>query len=110
MRPEVADDIAELLASEIVEVSLHTDDPGDDGSNEVSDLNYSRQAVTWTSGEDGERISDTLTFDLDPGTIWGLGFWDGSNNFVDSEPFEIEIVSSGSYSFAVTILIPSFAS
>lgn len=46
----------------ITTISLHSDDPGVTGTNEISSANYSRQSGTFTAAESGSRqlVSDAV--------------------------------------------------
>jgi len=62
--------------------SLHTADPGTDGSNEVTGGSpaYTRESISWASAASGSVSSDTnIVFDV-PGstTITHLGYWSAS--------------------------------
>jgi len=69
----------DYLAGVAVYVSLHTGDPGDDGSNEVSggDPAYARQSITWNSASSGSLdSSNTPEFDVPSSTtVAYVGFW-----------------------------------
>lgn len=58
-------------------LSLHTADPGDDGSNEVAGGSYARQPITWNPASGGTKtISGTPVFDVPSGvTITHFGLW-----------------------------------
>lgn len=72
------------------EVSLHYDDPGTTGANEIStDTDYERQSVTMKDASDGERRNDgDITFNISGGegdnsTVAWVGLWDsGEGTFV----------------------------
>lgn len=69
----------DALTATITHISLHTADPGTDGSNEVSGGSpaYARVAVSWEPASGGvAAISNTPTFDV-PGstTVTHMGFW-----------------------------------
>jgi len=60
--------------------SLHTGDPGSNGSNEVSGGGYTRQSITWGSASDGiVETSSPVTFNV-PGdtTVYYVGLWDNT--------------------------------
>lgn len=70
--------------------SLHTADPGDTGTSEVSGGSpaYARKAITWNAPASGAMDGDAVTFDV-PGstTITYAGLWDASTagNFLASK-------------------------
>ena len=59
------------------DVSLHTGDPGDDGSNEVSGGTYVRQAPSFSAAASKSKTTDAeLEFTLMPAcTITHIGLW-----------------------------------
>lgn len=60
------------------ELSLHTADPGGDGSNEVTGGSYARQALTWAGASSGSD-SASATVPVPGGTtVSHVGFWDGT--------------------------------
>lgn len=70
--------------------SLHTSEPNDSGSNEVTVGVYSRQPIDWASASNGTAVSDdAIVFDV-PGstTITHLGYWSAETNgtFYGSRP------------------------
>jgi len=64
----------------IEDISLHTADPGTDGSNEVTGGSYARVAVTWGAASGGVKSNSAqLVFNVPAGTtITHVGGWDGS--------------------------------
>lgn len=73
-------------ASTAVEASLHTGDPGTTGTNEVSDGDYERQAVGWTTPASGAITADgELTFlvpSLGSGNVTHVGLWNSSGDWL----------------------------
>jgi hypothetical protein len=72
----------EGFAAGAVYASLHTADPGSDGSSEVTGGSpaYSREGISWAAATSGSVSSDTnIVFDV-PGstTITHLGYWSAS--------------------------------
>ena len=65
-----------------VYVSLHDDDPGDSGDNEITGGSYARQAVTLTqpSGGASESVADVEFTDLPAVTLTHVGLWDAATN------------------------------
>lgn len=72
------------LASVAVWVSLHTDEPDADGSNEVSGGSpaYARKAITWGEPANGNVDSTNQpVFDVPAGTtVSHVGFWSAQTN------------------------------
>ena len=68
-----------LDAVTITYVSLHTADPGDDGSNEVTGGSpaYAREAITVDAASAGSRSASTQpTFDVPASTtVTHVGYW-----------------------------------
>lgn len=61
--------------------SLHTDDPGSNGANEVAGGTpaYAQKTITWNAAGSGARSSSNAPqFDIPAGTtITHVGYWDG---------------------------------
>lgn len=66
-------------ASEIATASMHTADPGSDGSSEISGGSYARQSVSWNTASDGSvATSGEIQFAIPGGnTVTHLGLWSG---------------------------------
>lgn len=64
----------------ITKASLHTADPGDDGSNEVTGGTYAQKTISFNAAAGGNMdSSDVPTFDVPAGvTITHAGFWAGA--------------------------------
>lgn len=88
---------ADYLASQVAEVSVHTGDPGSDGTaNEASGGSYARQVPTWEdAGVEGPlgasvqpatpgRAYSAVTFPVPAGTYTHLGTWDSLGEFMGS--------------------------
>lgn len=64
----------------INKMSLHTDDPGSDGTaHELSGGAYARMAVEWAAAANGSRdIAAPVTFDIPVGdiSVTAIGLWD----------------------------------
>ncbi len=73
----------DALAAVAVYASLHTADPGTDGSNEVSGGSpaYARKAITWGSATGGAiDSSNAPVFDVPASTtVTHVGFWSASS-------------------------------
>jgi hypothetical protein len=65
-----------------VKVSLHTADPGENGSNEVTGGSpaYARQSITWNAAANGSiDDSNAPVFDVPAGTtVSYVGFWNSA--------------------------------
>jgi hypothetical protein len=90
----------------ITHISLHTADPGTDGSNEVTGGSYARIAVTWGVAASGTKSNTgSLAFQVPSGTtITHVGGWTaltsgtfrGGGSLGASQAF----ASAGSYTIA----------
>lgn len=62
--------------------SLHTADPGTNGTSEVTGGAYTREAITWAAAANGTAASSAqLVFDVPAGTtITHLGYWSASTS------------------------------
>lgn len=59
-------------------VSLHDDDPGETGDNEISGGGYARQTITWNAPAAGNLDSSNIPeFDVPISTVAWVGLWDG---------------------------------
>lgn len=67
----------DAMAADIVSVSLHEDDPGATGTNEVSGGNYARQTPSWAAASGGTVAIDTnIEFEVPGGsTVAYVGLW-----------------------------------
>ena len=79
-----------LLAGGVF-MSLHTDEPGLSGANEVSGQSYTRQSAnSFSTAQAGEKTSteDIAFDDLPHVTVTHIGVWDAQagGNFVWSAP------------------------
>lgn len=64
------------LGNAITHVSAHTGIPDSTGSNEAAGGSYARQSVSWAAASSGTRSnSGTITFDVNAGTYYAIGFW-----------------------------------
>lgn len=63
-----------------VYVSLHTSDPGTDGSNEVTGGSYARQSAAFDSAASGATANSAeISFtDMPAATVTHIGIWDAS--------------------------------
>jgi hypothetical protein len=61
-------------------ISLHTDDPGTTGANEVSGAGYSRASITWNTASGGSRTnSNAIAITIPAGTtVTYFGLWSAS--------------------------------
>lgn len=74
--------VANFLASLITHVSLHTGDPGQTGTSEVSGgtPTYARRPVTWSPASDGVAIGGEVVFDVPSGVkVTHVGYWNAAN-------------------------------
>ena len=65
-----------------VYVSLHTDDPGQTGTNEVTGGSYARQSVTFSaaSSKATANTADLLFASMPSATVTYVGIWDASTS------------------------------
>lgn len=93
-------------------VSLHTADPGDNGTtaagNEVTGGTYSREQTTWDGAANSADTGTAVTIDVPSGTTithWGL--WDaatgGTFYFGGALPASETFGSNGTYSLTPTL-------
>ena len=75
-----------VFAGEASVTSLHSDDPGDNGSHELTGGGYTRAAVTWSTPSNGAvTATTTLEFDVPSATLVShVGFWDSSDTWLGS--------------------------
>jgi hypothetical protein len=91
------------LAALAVKVSLHTADPGENGSNEVTGGSpaYARQSITWNAAANGSMDdSNVPVFDVPAGTtVSYVGFWNSAGSvFYGSANVTDEVFASqGTY-------------
>ena len=73
-------------ADTAVEASLHTDDPGSDGDNEVSGGDYERQEISWDSPSGGAVVVDdeivVLVPSLGSDEVTHVGLWNSSGDWL----------------------------
>jgi len=74
----------QALREEATHFSLHTDDPGTTGANEVSGGGYAKQEVTTASFNDPTAGEMTLAGDIEfdgtaDSSVTYLGIWEGTN-------------------------------
>lgn len=83
---------AALYIAQADTVSLHTDDPGTTGDNEVTGGSpaYARKSITWNSDGNGLYHSNLMTFNIPADTeLTNLVIWDGSTPFDVADLSEI---------------------
>lgn len=70
----------DAAAERATTASLHTADPGSDGSSEVSGGSYARQTVTWSAASGGTLTNaSSVEFDVPGGvTVTHVGLWDSA--------------------------------
>lgn len=90
----------QALKDELTVLSLHSGDPGTDGSNELSGGDYTRESVTFGTITAGEMyVTNAPEFDIPAnGVVNHVGFWAGTN-FRGSTPVTEETysVNGGTY-------------
>lgn len=97
MTPYMRNILATAFAAEASHCSLHDDDPGDTGDNELAGA---RQALTWGSASAGAVTAGAVAFAVPAATtVAYLGFWDASSggNFLESKAVNVAFVNAGTY-------------
>lgn len=68
------DTLAAEYAATVLYASVHSADPGLDGSNEIAGV--TREALTWNPGTPGQVVADQVIFDVPAGeTVNYVGLW-----------------------------------
>lgn len=91
---------ADAIAGEITQCSLHSDDPGDTGDNELSGGSYSRESVTFDAASGGEAaVNNSPLFNVPASaTVAYVGFWAGTDFRVGVQvPTETYSSNGGTY-------------
>jgi hypothetical protein len=89
-----------------VYVSLHTDNPGTNGANEVDGGTYARELSEWGSASGGNLLNDSpIVFDVPASTtIRFLGYWsaDEAGTFYGSRALDADqtYATAGTYTIA----------
>lgn len=91
--------LAQAYIDLIDHVSLHSDDPGTTGANE---LGITRAAITWGTPVAGVVDSTTASFTIPSGTtvVKHVGLW-GSSTFRDSFGNNVTFLAGTTYTFTV---------
>lgn len=95
---------AGAAAADAVEVSLHTDDPGATGTNEIAGGTYARQPVTWGTPSGG-MVTATADPEFDvPGGNWvrWCGLWDAGGVWLAGILLDtqVEFPADGTYTIS----------
>lgn len=86
--------------------SLHTAEPNNSGSNEVTGGSYTREDISWGAASNGTAVSDApIVFDVPGGaTITHLGYWSAatSGTFYGSRQLNAQqaYATDGTYTIA----------
>lgn len=94
---------AALYIAEAQTISLHTDDPGTTGANELTGGSpaYARKTITWVSDGAGLYHSDVMTFDVPSAVLTHIVVWNGSTmvdvaeideTFSDQTTFDLALI------------------
>lgn len=88
---------ADAIAADIVEVSLHSADPGDTGADELSSANYSRQPITWNPASGGVASNaEPVTFELSAGdAAMYSGLWSADGQWCGGSELSVQQEFSG---------------
>lgn len=96
--------MADYWASLGTTFSLHDDDPGTTGANEITDSSYSRQSTTWGSASGGVVTGSKLVFDVGSATtVTHVCRWNGATLVGVYDPTDATVTPSGKFE-----LTPSF--
>ena len=91
------------LGALAVKASLHTADPGESGTNEVTggDPAYAKKTIAWSAAGSGTmNLNGTAVFDVPAGTtVAFVGFWNtGATTFYGSADVTNEVFAAqGTY-------------
>lgn len=89
-------------------VSLHTDDPGTDGSNEVSGGSpaYAREAISFGSASGGSATqSASVEFDVPAGTtVHYVGYWSSGTFLASDQIAETHYAEQGTFDLDADVL------
>lgn len=84
----------DAMSGRIDDISLHTDNPGSTGTNELTGGGYARQEPSWNPATAGVvEIDGPLVFNIPAGNVieyvglWEGSTWLGSGELTDPEPF-----------------------
>lgn len=86
-------------------VSLHSDNPGTTGSNEISGGGYSRQAFSFAPASGGKRVANAAAvFNVQSGaSILWVAYWSGSTfTLARKESSAIALSADGTCTLPVT--------
>lgn len=93
--------LAQAYAGLATRVSLHSDDPGITGANEIAGLGH--KTITWPSAPTaGVIVSSAVSFDLVAATnLTHVGIWDSSGQFLDSFVNFITFAADTTYNLSI---------
>lgn len=100
MTPYMRNLLATRFATEATHLSLHTSNPGDTGTGELSGGAYARAALTWGSASAGAVTAGAVAIAVPADTtITHIGFWTASSGgtFLESKPVNVAFVTAGTY-------------
>lgn len=95
------------MADIIVEVSLHSADPGTSGTDEIAGGSYERQPATWSAPANASvAVDGILTFEVPGGgtVVSWVGLWDAAGVFLGGIELNASETFEGDGQFAVTSL------
>lgn len=109
-RQQIADFVKGLGGGSTLYVSLHTDDPGTTGANEVTGGTpaYARKGSAFTSGTGGSITGAKVTFDVPAVTVKYAGLWSAATGgtFLMGQPLPSNVTYSAQGQLDVT---PSYS-
>lgn len=91
----------DAMVDDILQVSLHSAEPGSTGANEVTGSNYERQVPTWGAASGGlATTTEAMTFMVGAGNeVTHYGTWGTGGVFHGGKPVTVEgnFVGDGEY-------------
>lgn len=97
---DLFDPMLDAAGSVAASASLHTADPGSDGSSEVSGGAYARRPLSWAAASGGTvAVDGSVVFDVPASTtVSWLGLWDSGGTWLGG----IQLSSSETFTDAGT--------
>lgn len=104
---DLFDPMLNAAGSTAATASLHTDDPGSSGDDEVSGGAYERRPVSWAAADGGTvAVDGDVVFDVPASTtVSWLGLWDSSDGWLGG----IELSSPEEFTEAGTYTVTTLS-
>lgn len=93
---------AALFIAEADTCSLHTDDPGTTGDNEVAYTSGGRQSITWVNDSEGLYHTNIMTFNVPVAEIAYVVVWNTSGDMIYTIEYQEIFEFATSYQIALT--------